>query len=171
VTRAGSTIPQLVSGVDTYATVLGMLGLSRPVESPSTSRDFSRLLRGDSTGWADTVFAEYTPDQIGALRFVRMIRTPAWKLVRTYLDPGASELYDLRSDPQEMRNLYHSRQPIGWESDSGQTRPIRPHPYARERAALEERLDRWARAVGDPAPALEERYLRAKRALRDQWKP
>ena len=36
---------------------------------------------------------------------MRMWRTPDWKLVRDFLNPERDELYDLRADPQELRNL------------------------------------------------------------------
>jgi uncharacterized sulfatase len=168
VTRPGTVIGRLVSNVDTFGTVMGMVGLPRR-EVPPTSRDFSPLLRGTTAGWSDTVFAEYTPDQIGALRFTRMIRTPRWKLVRVYLDPASNELYDLELDRDETRNLYYVRAPIRRDADSGQARARVPHPHERELSALERRLDRWERETGDPAPALERQYLRSKQAIRDKW--
>src|SRR5262249_37319642 len=82
VVKPGTVVHQLASNVDTYGTVLGMLGIPRAKGSAPESRDLSPLLRGDSRAWPDTIFAEYTPDQIGAMQFSRMIRTPRWKLVR-----------------------------------------------------------------------------------------
>lgn len=37
---------------------------------------------------------------------VRSIRTPDWRLTMSD-DPALREMYDLRSDPTEVRNLWH----------------------------------------------------------------
>jgi choline-sulfatase len=34
-----------------------------------------------------------------------MYRTPEWKLVRDFLNPGKNELYHLKVDPDEGQNL------------------------------------------------------------------
>jgi uncharacterized sulfatase len=170
VVKPGTVIDQLASNVDTYATVLGMLGIPGAKATAPESRDLSPLLRGESRAWSDTIFAEYTPDQIGAMQFSRMIRTPRWKLVRNYLNPGGNELYDLEHDPDEMHNLYY-RDLRGFplEADSGQSHRVRPHPYASVLAGLQPRLEAWQRRIGDPALGLDARYQQAKQAIRAKW--
>jgi uncharacterized sulfatase len=36
---------------------------------------------------------------------MRMYRTPEWKLIRDFLDPSRDELYNLKDDPEETKNL------------------------------------------------------------------
>jgi uncharacterized sulfatase len=36
---------------------------------------------------------------------MRMIRTSNWKLVRDFLNPERDELFDLKNDPAESRNV------------------------------------------------------------------
>jgi arylsulfatase A-like enzyme len=170
VVKRGTVIRQLASNVDTYATILGMLGIPRPPGTAPESRDLSPLLRGETRTSSDTIFAEYTPDQIGAMQFSRMVRTPGWKLVRNYLNPGGNELYDLEADPDEMHNLYY-RDLRGYpmEADSGQSHRIHPHPYASVLGTLQRSLEAWQRRIGDPALDLDARYQEAKARIRRRW--
>jgi len=168
VVRPGAVIDQLVSNVDTYATVLSMLSVPKPSRAPAQSRDFTPLLRGEPVAWRDTIFAEYTPDQIGAMQFIRMIRTSRWKLVRTYLNGGGNELYDLKNDPEELHNLYHDWRRGPLETDSGQSRRV-ANPYAPVRDSLQKRLAEWQRSIGDPALELDARYAEVRRRMRERW--
>ena len=59
----------------------------------------------------NTVYAEVARDHIQTgSDFVIMRRCKDWKLV-VYLDDEAGELYDLRRDPGETTNLWHSGPP------------------------------------------------------------
>ncbi len=40
---------------------------------------------------------------------MRIYRTPEWKLILDFLNPGRNELYNLANDPIENHNLYSSR--------------------------------------------------------------
>ena len=85
----------MVSNIDTYPSILGMLGVAKPKDASPEGQDFSGLLRGERRSWRDAVFAQYTPDQVGNLEFYRMIRTDKWKLVRAYLNNSVNQLFDL----------------------------------------------------------------------------
>ena len=61
-----------------------------------------------------------------------MIRTPDWKLVRNYVVGTPDELYDLKNDSGETRNLY---------DDPG---------HEKIRRQLQERLNAWRRQISDP---------------------
>jgi hypothetical protein len=63
---------------------------------------------------------------------MRMIRTPEWKLVRHYRASGLDELYDLKNDPGETKNLYSAVE----------------HKTVREK--LQQRLLSWMESVDDP---------------------
>lgn len=87
------------SNYDFLPSVLGYLGIAGGLEGnpPSPGRDYSPLLRGGRLdGWKDEVFYDYEN--------LRCIRTPDWKFVERFGD-GLDELYHLREDPGERRNL------------------------------------------------------------------
>ena len=65
VAKPGTVIDELVSNVDTYATVLGMLGIPISPEDPDAGKDFSPLLRGDKVSWRDAVFGQYDTYVLG----------------------------------------------------------------------------------------------------------
>ncbi len=43
---------------------------------------------------------------------MRMIRTTNWKLVRDFLNPERDELFDLKNDPAESRNLIDAKKNV-----------------------------------------------------------
>jgi arylsulfatase A-like enzyme len=132
VVKPGTVVKDVVSNLDTFVTVLGMLGLPLPPDVKQEGVDFSPLLRGQTVpGWRDTLYGQYDLHN-GGLAFMRMIRTPDWKLVRHHLANLLDELYDLKNDPGETRNLYN---------DPG-------HRDLRER--LQQKLTSWQESIGDP---------------------
>ncbi|WP_165075160.1 sulfatase family protein [Paludisphaera rhizosphaerae] len=131
VARPNTVIDETVRNIDTMATVCGMLGV--PVAAGSQrGRDFSPLLRGETpSDWDQDVYGAYDLHN-GALAYMRMVRTPKWKLVRHLKTNFMDELYDLANDPGETRNLYDA-----------------PAAQA-EKAVLQAKLDAWRASVGDP---------------------
>ena len=57
---------------------------------------------------------------------MRMIRTSNWKLVRDFLNPERDELFDLKNDPAESRNV------IGQKKNAVVVRELHPNPYPYE---------------------------------------
>ena len=121
----GRVCHEMVSHYDLYETILDMAGVpfEKPADMPGVS--FADLLTGRSERVRDSVvvFDEYGP--------CRMIRTMDWKLVLRYPD-GPDELYDLREDPGEDRNLYGLPE------------------YETVRRALAARLGDWFQRYVDP---------------------
>ena len=132
VVKPGTIINEVVSNLDTFATVLGMLELPLPPNVKHEGVDFSPLLRGQMvTGWRNALYGQYDLHN-GGLAFMRMIRTAEWKLVRHHLTNLLDELYDLRNDPGETQNLYND-------------------PKHRDvRAQLQQRLTTWQQSINDP---------------------
>jgi uncharacterized sulfatase len=161
VVRPGTLIPNMVSNIDTYASVLGMLGVPKPKDASREGKDFSPLLRGEQVPWPDAVFAQYTPDQVGNLEFYRMIRTSRWKLVRAYLNNSVNQLFDLEKDPEEVRNLYY--RDVLAPKDSAVPGLVRI------RDSLNQRLLAWQRSINDPALQLEKDFFEARRKARARW--
>jgi uncharacterized sulfatase len=130
VVKPGAEIKQLVSNIDTFASVLGMLKVDRDYKQEGL--DYSPLLRGEDVKWRNAVFAQYDPHN-GLTGAMRSIRTERWHLVRQYKKNGQpDELFDLKDDPEELRNLY------------GEAK----HREVREQ--LQMRLTTWMRSVNDP---------------------
>jgi arylsulfatase A-like enzyme len=131
IVKPGTTIPEPVTNLDTFASVLGMLGVPMPKGVRQEGADFSPLLRGSKVPWRDTTFGQYDLHN-GGLAYMRMIRTPKWKLVRHHFANGLDELYDLENDPGETRNLYR----------------VPRHRQTRDR--LQEKLTAWMKSIDDP---------------------
>src|SRR5262245_11462424 len=131
VVTPGTEFTNTVSNIDTFATVLGILKVSKPRGWKQEGVDFSLLLRGKQIPPRAAIFGQYDLHN-GGLAYMRMIRTDDWKLVRHYFTNGLDELYDLNEDPGETLNLY----------DQPRLAPIRDQ--------LQKRLTAWQRSISDP---------------------
>jgi uncharacterized sulfatase len=131
VVKPGTEVKAMVSNIDTFASVLGMLRVPIPKGVRHEGLDFAPLLRGEKVAWRDAVFGQYDLHN-GGLAFMRTVRTPRWHLVRHHFTNGLDELYDLEKDPGETRNLYNNPQ------------------YRQVRDQLQERLTQWQRTIDDP---------------------
>ena len=119
--KPGKTVQTPVSLVDVAPTLLTLAGTPVPPNMPGTS-----LLISDSSDRDDrTVFSEYHAQ--GSLSGYYMIKQGNLKY--NYYVDGKPELFDLASDPKELRNL------------CGES------AYAEEEAGLHQEL---LRTVGDP---------------------
>ncbi len=103
----GSSAEGLVLSVDIAPTILDLAG-SEPTEAAHGRSLVPWLDQSGPARWRDKLLIEYFTDAVWP-RTVRMgyraIRTRRWKHIRyTELD-GMDELYDLRADPYEIRNL------------------------------------------------------------------
>jgi arylsulfatase A-like enzyme len=95
---AGRAEAALVSAYDVLPTLLDSLNLPIPMGRNLPGQSFLPLLRGEAMPEREhiVIFDEYGP--------VRMVRTHDWKYVYRHAY-GPHELYDLRNDPDERRNL------------------------------------------------------------------
>ena len=121
----------LVSLIDLLPTLCDLAGVPSPDGVDGLSLRPILEQRGGKV--REMVFGEYYGKQAWRVP-IRMVRTARWKYVR-YLGHG-EELYDLDSDPGELRNL--AREPNS----------------ASERARLARELDDWIRRTDDPFPRL-----------------
>lgn len=105
----------LFENIDFFPTLMGLLGLQIP---PSCQgRDWSKQLRRGTFKGKEAVFYE--------LLHVKTVRTKDYKLSYHYKFPGWSELFDLKKDPDERKNLFDDKR------------------YQKKRVELLERLLRW----------------------------
>jgi uncharacterized sulfatase len=139
VAKPGTTIDAAVSNIDTFVSVLGMLGVKPPADATQRGLDFSPFLRGEQpSDWRKEVFGQYDLHNAG-LAYMRMVRTDDWKLVRHHVASGMNELYDLKNDPGETKNLYHDAQARAARDD------------------LQLRLTSWEESIDDPILKLDTR--------------
>lgn len=109
--RPGTVIPETVSNLDWYPTILAMAGAGLPGDATVRGRDCGPLLRGEKiAGWNNDFYAEYSM-RVYCRTDIRAYRTPGWKLVRDFTNPELDELYDLATDPEETTNLISDMRP------------------------------------------------------------
>ena len=103
----GTRRDQMVLNIDFAPTMLAMGGVTAPIRMQG--RDFGPLLRGESIEWRPEWFYEHTYNTKPPRRPIAKsegVRTERWKYIR-YIehDPPYEQLFDLKSDPGEERNL------------------------------------------------------------------
>jgi arylsulfatase A-like enzyme len=96
----GRVVPHVVSTVDVVPTILAAVGAPPP--DGLDGRSLLPLLAGDDRRWADRAASE--ADQTHRKR---MVRVGPLKLIHD--DETGDELYDLRDDPGERRNVAAER--------------------------------------------------------------
>jgi arylsulfatase A-like enzyme len=133
----GQTNATPINSVDLYPTLLELAGAEPPADYPLDGVSYAPLLRGGrSTLDRDAMYWHF-PGYLGAgagqwrTTPVSAVRSGDWKLLE-YLEDGHLELYNLREDLGEQRNLA-SEQP--------------------ERAGeLHKKLLAWRQEIGAPLP-------------------
>ena len=144
VVAGGTRVKLMVSNVDTFSSMLGMLGVAIPDNHQGQGRDYSPLLRGEKVqGWRDSIFGQYQMIN-NSNHSMRMIRTTNWKLIRHYKVKGKDELYHLLSDPGERNNLYLDPQHVA------------------DRNKLQQRLDVWMKSIGDDPLSISPQRIQKK---------
>lgn len=139
--KGGAVIDELVSLIDTPATVLAAGGVAVP--GTVRGRPLQELVDGSASDWREEVFVQISEAQVG-----RAIRTKKWKY-SVYapdkdgrIDASSDRyveqfLYDLEDDPHERNNLVAD-----------------PH-YKAARGELARRLKRRMVEAGEQEPVIE----------------
>ncbi len=96
----------LVQNLDFAPTFLDYAGLQIPQDMQGLS--LRSILRGNkSADWRDAIYFHfYEYPSIGMVKRHYGVRTDRYKLIHFYYDIDAWELFDLRNDPNEMKNVY-----------------------------------------------------------------
>lgn len=98
---------ELVQLFDVAPTVLEAAGIEPPADFEARSL-WGSLSDRDGHQPREAVYAELARDHIQTgSEFILMRRDRRWKIVLYLDDPASGELYDLRDDPAEVRNLWH----------------------------------------------------------------
>ena len=131
VVKPGTLVKSMVTNEDFFPSILTMLGVPIPEKYEYQGLDFTPFLYGKSVkNWRDAMFGQYQMIN-NARDSMRMVRTSNWKLVRHYKVKGKDELYHLKNDPNESKNLYNNPE------------------YQSVRKKLQERLDQYMKSIGD----------------------
>ena len=107
--QPGTKIAQQVLNIDLAPSVLEICG-AKPLKGIH-GRSWKRLLSGEAKGWRTSWYYEYNYEkQFPYTPNVRGVRTDRWKYVHYPHGDGKpdrhkAELYDLKNDPGESRNL------------------------------------------------------------------
>lgn len=103
--KAGTKINKLVQNLDFAPTILDYAGVKIPENMQGMS--FRKLVSGESDEWRDAVY--YTYYEYPAVHMVKRhygVATERYKLMHFYYDIDEWEMYDLETDPSEMKNIY-----------------------------------------------------------------
>jgi choline-sulfatase len=110
--RPGTAVERTTSNLDWFPTLLAIAGVEMPEGAVIRGKNFLPLLRSEQVAWDDDFFAQYEQWETNpAAGNLRGYRTPEWKLVRDFRNPGKDELYHLTEDPKELHNLIESEDP------------------------------------------------------------
>lgn len=132
--RPGTVVQPMVLNIDLAPSILDICG-APPLQNIH-GRSWKKLLSGDATGWRSSWFYEYNYEkQFPYTPNVRGVRTDDWKYIHYPHGDGGpdrhkAELYDLKADPHELKNL------------------IDDPRYAGKLAELKAELDRLMRQAG-----------------------
>ncbi|HSW02636.1 MAG TPA: sulfatase [Sedimentisphaerales bacterium] len=104
--KPGSVNGDIVLNLDFGETFLDYAGV--PVPADMQGRSIRPILQGQTPGdWRTSMYYHYY--EFPAVHSVKRhygVRTQRYKLIHFYNDIDEWELYDLQSDPDEMKNLY-----------------------------------------------------------------
>ncbi|MBS1661554.1 MAG: sulfatase [Bacteroidetes bacterium] len=105
VIRPGTKVGEMMLNIDWAPTLLDMAGVRVPEEMQG--RSFLPLLKGERTGWRKSMYYHYYEYPQPHHVYPHFgIRTERYVLARFYGPADFWELYDLRKDPKEVRNVY-----------------------------------------------------------------
>lgn len=139
--KKGTVVNKMVQNLDYAPTLLDYAGVEIPSDMQGLS--FRRLLTGDDADWREAVY--YTYYEYPSVHMVKRhygIATDRYKLIHFYYDIDEWELYDLKEDPSEMKNVYDDP------------------AYADIRRELHEKLEALRTQYGD-SDELNEHYLKS----------
>ncbi|HTN75781.1 MAG TPA: sulfatase [Pirellulaceae bacterium] len=107
--KAGTVVDEMVLSIDVAPSLIDICN-AKPLPQ-ADGHSWQPLLAGNTAGWRTAFFYQYNYEaQFPYTPNVRAVRTPDWKYIRyPHGDDGpdrhSAELYDLKSDPLEMKNL------------------------------------------------------------------
>jgi len=110
--KGGIVRDEFALNIDLAPTLLELAGVTPPASLRMEGLSLVPLLKGPKTEWRRSFLIEYYSDTVFP-RVRKMgykaVRNERWKYIHYFELEGMDELYDLKADPYEMRNII--RQP------------------------------------------------------------
>ena len=106
VIKAGTVRDELALNIDIAPTLLELAGVSVPAKVQG--RSLVSVLKGGVTNWRNSFLIEYYSDRVfPRIRQMgyKAVRNERWKYIHYFELEGMDELYDLKADPYEMKNI------------------------------------------------------------------
>jgi arylsulfatase A-like enzyme len=104
--KPGTMRDEFALNIDLAPTLLELAGITPP--GIMQGRSLVPLLKGNRPAWRNSFLIEYYSDKVFP-RVIQMgyqaVRTTRWKYIHYLELEGMDELYDLKADPFEMKNL------------------------------------------------------------------
>lgn len=109
--KGGDHINGMVTNIDIGPTILELAGAEVPITMQGES--FVPVMKGKAKGRTSPFFYEYFQEKYApGIPTMLSIRTPEWKYVsypyESAEEGNFGELYNLKKDPKELKNLIHS---------------------------------------------------------------
>jgi len=104
IAQPGSTSDVPVASIDLYPTLLDLSGAAAPTRQPLAGISWAAILRGGPPPERRRLFWHF-PCYVGRATPSSAVREGDFKLVEFFEDGGHVELYNLRDDPGERRDL------------------------------------------------------------------
>jgi arylsulfatase A-like enzyme len=105
--KAGAVIEKMVQNLDFAPTFLDYAGVPQPEDLQGIS--FRDIVSQKTEDWREAIY--YTYYEYPSVHMVKRhygVRTERYKLMHFYYDIDEWELYDLKEDPSEMKNVYNN---------------------------------------------------------------
>lgn len=134
--KPGSKIDVPVASIDLYPTLLELAGLPAPSGQVLDGVSMVPLLKGEQTLKRERLFWHF-PCYVGKSAPASAVREGDFKLIEYFEEGGYHELYNLKSDPGEERNLAKSmpdkaaamlKTLRAWQAETGALKPTGPNP-------------------------------------------
>jgi N-acetylglucosamine-6-sulfatase len=107
--KAGTVLDEFALNIDLAPTLLELAGVS--ARADMQGRSLVPLFETKQPAWRKSFLIEYNSDKVFPRIFkmgYKAIRSERWKYIHYLELEGMDELYDLKSDPYEMKNLIHA---------------------------------------------------------------
>lgn len=143
----GKTIDEMVLNIDLAPTLIDLAGATVP--ATMQGRSWRPLLEGKAASWRDAFFYEYFYEKgMPRTPMVLAVRTENAKLIKYPGHDDWTELFDLKNDPYEMRNLAK-------DAASKDLLTRMEAEFDKQSKAVEFKVPAWADKPGDEKPAAE----------------